>query len=280
MSIVRNLEQAKDHVHRGLKLRIAHDLDGAIAEYSTAIGLDPQNAEAYNNRGNVYALLEDRHRAVLDYTKAIELDPNYALAYYNRGLEKQFDGDIDGAISDYLAALSHQSQEPHLLANVHCNLGILYETIGNHNEGLAQFDRALNHDPRHISAYYNRGLAHERNGDFRQAIADYREVFQLVPEHPQRRYMQGLIRLTEELEAELKSRLSSYMSASEIDKATGDIWPLLVKALQGVQFDVATDDPYILLSHDTVTALQNDKDAVNNSTDPASTKGQRARNGD
>jgi tetratricopeptide (TPR) repeat protein len=278
MSAVRNLEQAKDHIGRGMKLRMAHDLEGAIAEYNTAIELDPQNAEAYNNRGNVYTLLEDRRRAVADYTKAIDLDPNYAVAYYNRGLEKQFDGDIEGAMADYTTALSLQPQHPQLMANIHCNLGILYETTGDHEKGLANFDEAIRYNPRHVSAYYNRGLAHERNGNFTQAIADYRYVLQLATDHPQSRYMQGLISTVEYLQAELKTRLSRH--TPDIDKALADIWPLLAKALEGVRLDAPTQDPYALLDHNTVESLLNQMLDANSPTDPASTEGQRAGNGD
>jgi tetratricopeptide (TPR) repeat protein len=47
--------------------------------------LDPNSADAYNNRGTVYSDLKEYERAIEDYNKTIELDPNSADAYNNRG---------------------------------------------------------------------------------------------------------------------------------------------------------------------------------------------------
>ena len=43
------------------------DYDRAIADFNTAIKLDPKNVQAYDNRGNAYADKGDRDRALADY---------------------------------------------------------------------------------------------------------------------------------------------------------------------------------------------------------------------
>jgi tetratricopeptide (TPR) repeat protein len=60
----------------------------AIEDYNKTIELDPNYAEAYNNRGNAYSGLKEYERAIEDYNKTIELDPNYAKAYTNRELAR------------------------------------------------------------------------------------------------------------------------------------------------------------------------------------------------
>jgi tetratricopeptide (TPR) repeat protein len=47
--------------------------DKAIADYTKAIELDSNYADAYCNRGSVYNTLQQYEKAVADYTKAIEL---------------------------------------------------------------------------------------------------------------------------------------------------------------------------------------------------------------
>ena len=51
----------------------------AIADYSIAIELNPNYAEAYNNRGLAKYNLKKYSEVIADLDKAIELDPNFAL---------------------------------------------------------------------------------------------------------------------------------------------------------------------------------------------------------
>jgi tetratricopeptide (TPR) repeat protein len=48
--------------------------------------------------------LKDDYGAISDYTKAIGLDPDYAAAYNNRGVAKELIGDLNGACSDWKKA--------------------------------------------------------------------------------------------------------------------------------------------------------------------------------
>jgi tetratricopeptide (TPR) repeat protein len=59
-----------------------------------------ESAYLYYNRGNVYVQRQDYAHAIDDYTHAIRLDANLAEAYYNRGLariatKKEADGIVD-----------------------------------------------------------------------------------------------------------------------------------------------------------------------------------------
>ena len=76
------------------------DLDRAISDSSKAIKINPSNAEANNNRGNVYFNKGQYDQAISDYNKAIEINPRYAEAYNNRGNAYDDKGQYDQAISD------------------------------------------------------------------------------------------------------------------------------------------------------------------------------------
>jgi tetratricopeptide (TPR) repeat protein len=79
--------------------------DWAIADYTQAIKLDPNDAKAYINRGLAYYNKSNYDRAIADFNQAIKLDPNDALAYNNRGVAYGGKGDYDRAIADFQAAL-------------------------------------------------------------------------------------------------------------------------------------------------------------------------------
>ncbi len=53
----------------------------ALKDYSDAIRFDPNNPVYYYNRGMTYSDIENINQAIIDFTKAIEINPNYADAY-------------------------------------------------------------------------------------------------------------------------------------------------------------------------------------------------------
>jgi tetratricopeptide (TPR) repeat protein len=59
------------------------DHDCAIADFTKAIGITPQDADAYYNRGLVHRA-KGKIYAIADYTKAIEINPRHAAAYSSR----------------------------------------------------------------------------------------------------------------------------------------------------------------------------------------------------
>ena len=64
------------------------DYQGAFADYSKAIQLDPQVAGNYYNFGVAKMQLKDYQGAIADFSKAIQLDPQYDIAYNNREFSK------------------------------------------------------------------------------------------------------------------------------------------------------------------------------------------------
>ncbi len=56
---------------------------------------------AYANRGNAYFVKQQYDRAIADYDTAIRLDPNFAAAYYNRGLAYGHKRQYDRAAADF-----------------------------------------------------------------------------------------------------------------------------------------------------------------------------------
>ena len=61
----------------------------AISDYDKAIQLKPDDADAYNDRGNAKSALGQHFAAISDYDKAIQLKPDDAHAYYARGVCKE-----------------------------------------------------------------------------------------------------------------------------------------------------------------------------------------------
>jgi tetratricopeptide (TPR) repeat protein len=78
---------------------------GNRASSYIAISIDPQDAQAYFDRGNAKYGLGDKKGAIADYDSAIRINPQYAEVYSNRGVVKSDLGDKKGAIADYDSAI-------------------------------------------------------------------------------------------------------------------------------------------------------------------------------
>mgnify|MGYP001431570698 CR=1 FL=1 len=70
----------------GNELAGKSDFTQAIDVYTTAIHYNPQDKEAYNNRGLCHGSLGNHAAAIRDYDEVLRIDPRYEDAAFNRGL--------------------------------------------------------------------------------------------------------------------------------------------------------------------------------------------------
>jgi tetratricopeptide (TPR) repeat protein len=110
------------------------DLIGAIADLSKSISLNPNNPQAYNNRGIAYASQDAYVLAIKDFSEAIRLNRYDVGALYLRGSTKSQIKDYTGAIED--------------------------------------FNKVLIYDPEHADSYLGRGIAKHFLKDIKGAKAD------------------------------------------------------------------------------------------------------------
>ena len=199
----------------------AGDLETAVSRFSEAIKLNPQFADAYNNRGLALTELGHTAQAIHDFDKAVELAPNMALAYFNRGLAQYEQGDYDRVIGDVNEAIRLAPDAPETYAmrgraqmergetasaiadfseairlhpdyaEAYCNRGIAHLLDENIEQALADLDKAIRLDPASVVAFSHRGVARLRSGDLDGAIADLTQAIQLEPNDPIAYNMRG-----------------------------------------------------------------------------------------
>ena len=182
-----NPEYAEAYNNRGIAYSDRGDLELEFADYNKAIELKSDLAEAYNNRGVAYYKKGEFAAAIADYTKAIELDPEKPKAYNNRGNAYADQSDFETAISDYSKAIELNPEN----AEVYNNRGIAYRNIGNFDAAAADYTKAIELDPENAGVYYNRGVAYYKKGEFDAAFADYTKAIELDPEDADVYYNRG-----------------------------------------------------------------------------------------
>ena len=75
-------------------------------DFSKAIELMPDFANAYYNRAWVWRRRGEHGNAIIDFSQAIAHKPDYAVAYHHRGQSYLFAGDRDNAQADFETARS------------------------------------------------------------------------------------------------------------------------------------------------------------------------------
>ncbi len=83
--IEQNPEDPQAYINRGMARVNRGNYEEAIEDFDRALRLDPKSAEAYNGRGKARAESGKYVDAHDDFNKAIELNPKMAGAYRNRG---------------------------------------------------------------------------------------------------------------------------------------------------------------------------------------------------
>ncbi len=93
------------HRARGSWRQKKGDLDAALADYATAIKIEPKNVESFDYRADVYQQKGDLDRALADYDRASKLDPLYAAAHFSRGMIFEKKKDLGKAREEYNTAI-------------------------------------------------------------------------------------------------------------------------------------------------------------------------------
>ena len=170
---------AETHLYRGNDKYKSGDYEGAIADYTQAIRLKPDYADAYNNRGIAKDDLGQYLAAIADYDTAIRLKPDYADTYNNRGIVKARLGQHLDAIADYNTAIRLKSD----YADAYVNRGNAKARLGQHLAAIADYDTAIRFKPNYADTYNNRGIVKARLGQHLAAIADYDTAIRLKPNY-------------------------------------------------------------------------------------------------
>ena len=176
--------------------------DQAIADFTEAIGIDPNFMAAYINRGNAHVALKKYDEAIANYTQAIGIDSDFAPAYYNRGNAHVQLEEYEQAITDYTQAIDIDPN----CAEAYSNRCVAYRRLGEYDEAIADCEKAIDIDPKFAMAYNNRGLVYAKLKQYDQAIADYNKAIDIDPN----------------LAPAYSNRCNDYLRLKEYDQAIAD----------------------------------------------------------
>ncbi|MDB5440079.1 MAG: hypothetical protein JWM33_2506, partial [Caulobacteraceae bacterium] len=155
------------YYNRAAAYKADGDLTRAIADYGSALNLNPGDAEVLNNRGTAYSAQGDYPRAIADFDAALKIDPSDVMALSNRGLSYRLSGDVLHAAADFDAALRLKPDD----AEIKGRRDALAAEGGAENP-LERLDRTIAANPKNAAAYLERGHLLGDIGNVTRAKAD------------------------------------------------------------------------------------------------------------
>jgi tetratricopeptide (TPR) repeat protein len=129
------------------------------------------------SRAEAYFAYGDPRHALADYTAAIKLAPDNAELHYDRGVLFAAQADDAAALRDFDAAIALNSR----LVPALRQRARLYEARGNLSGALADYSQAIGLEPKAAALWSDRGHVDLRQHDYRSAVKDEAEAIQLDP---------------------------------------------------------------------------------------------------
>lgn len=201
--------------------RATDDYDTAVAQYSKAVELAPNDAALVFNLG------EAQHKAgknldgvISQYRAALKLDPDLASAKVNLGKALAEKG-LFGEAKEVLAAVNKTTLVD---AEAHYNLGVILLRENNTTESQTQFERTLAANPKHAPALNNLGVVWDARGDHKKALDYFKKAALVDPMYTEAFFNQGM----------------SYMKLNKPKEATRAFE-------QALKLEPAASTPYVKL---------------------------------
>ena len=117
--------------------------------------------------------------ALEEINKVQKLFPNSVLLHNICGATYTELGQFDQAIKNYEKALLIKPGH----ADALCNMGIAKQKKGDFESSIKIYKKAIQANPNHFTAYYNMGISYKAKGDSETAISCYKKVIKIQPRH-------------------------------------------------------------------------------------------------
>jgi tetratricopeptide (TPR) repeat protein len=160
---------------RGLEANGRHEYEGAIADFSEALRLKPEDPIAHYHRANAYSDKGDYDKAIADYNAAIRFESDYIAAYKDRGNAYGYKGDWDKAIADESEAIRLSPE----FVEAYFARAVLYSHKGSYDKAVADYDEVIRLNPDFVQAYVSAAWllavcpdVNVRNGEYAIQVAE------------------------------------------------------------------------------------------------------------
>jgi tetratricopeptide (TPR) repeat protein len=166
------------HLAQGSSLVQQGKVREAIAEFESALKVNPRLMLAHVNLIAMYGQLDRSDKAEEHFREAVKLDPGWVEVYYNWGLFLFGKHRTAEAEAGFRKALEINPN----YADAHAELGLLLDQAGQVADSQKHYQLALESNPSHRQAQYLLGHSLVRTGRFDEAITHLNETLKVEDE--------------------------------------------------------------------------------------------------
>jgi tetratricopeptide (TPR) repeat protein len=160
--------------YRALSYEKKDELDNAIADFSTALSLEPDSTTCLRDRGFAYYQKSAYVPALEDFADVIRRNPDDALAYCYRAETLNAEHQRDAALEAVNTALRLDSK----LGEGYFTRGWIYYARKEYDLALADFEKANWIEPNHWSTLEAKARTLAAKGNYQTAAHEFRAVAQ------------------------------------------------------------------------------------------------------
>ncbi|MCH9670026.1 MAG: tetratricopeptide repeat protein [Gammaproteobacteria bacterium] len=173
--------------------------DEALALYQRLVELEPRDAQAHFQLGNMHANRQRHEAAIAAFRAALNIDAALPEAHHNLAVAIQScaldDENTDAREAGLIEAKQHYERALGLredYLDAHFNFGQLYEALGRPAEARPHYERALDLFPEFLLARRSLGQLLLNNGEAHEAYKHFDHIAQSVPEEASAHYDLGV----------------------------------------------------------------------------------------
>jgi tetratricopeptide (TPR) repeat protein len=178
-------DQSKDvgyYLNYAIYFSRTGQLEQALSMYKYVLRLDPHNAVAWTNLGNLCRRSGDPQAAEGCYLKALSIEPDYYLAHFNLGRLCLEGGRVEEALTELEAARRANPR----FADADFETGNVLASSRRYAQAEEYYRRFLAVRPGHAEGWYRLGLVLQELGRPSEAAGCFQAVLRLDPGRPDR----------------------------------------------------------------------------------------------
>lgn len=154
------------------------DTQNALKELDIAVNTDPQSDKALDHRARYKEEIGDDKGALIDFNKLISMKPGKAEYYYNRSSANYDLKNYDAVIDDCKKALVIDGN----YYTAYTMLGDVYDTYGDKDKSVANYEKAISIKPNKEYAYNELGKTYYMRKDYKNAHSTFSRILERKPD--------------------------------------------------------------------------------------------------